>query len=316
MTRPVITAVDGSAESRAAAEWAAREARMRALPLHILNVSQPTARPRPAAPQRGAVTAPGGATLTKQRERLPNEWTDRLRERHADLVISVEQVSGRPMQVLLSAARTAAVLVLGSPAPSPSETPDTLDTPTGFFSASVTTGVVAHAERPVVLVRTGEKAEDEWLPVPGSGPRLYEEYCDVVLGLDLSRPCDTLIEYAFAAAASRGAALRIVHGWSQPPVFGAGAAAVDPSHSIPPHSASRLLDDVLRSWRRDFPGIEVKQQCVVGHAQDHLVDASKDASLLVVGRRIRRSAIGIHIGPVTRAVLQGATSPVAVVPHN
>ncbi|WP_406306766.1 universal stress protein [Streptomyces sp. NBC_00885] len=51
MTRPVITAVDGSAESRAAAQWAAREARMRALPLHILEVSQPTARRRPAAPQ-------------------------------------------------------------------------------------------------------------------------------------------------------------------------------------------------------------------------------------------------------------------------
>ncbi|WP_326648879.1 MULTISPECIES: universal stress protein [unclassified Streptomyces] len=54
----------------------------------------------------------------------------------------------------------------------------------------------------------------------------------------------------------------------------------------------------------------------MGHAQDHLVDASKDASLLVVGRRIRRSAIGTHIGPVTRAVLRRATAPVAVVPHN
>ncbi|NUL02154.1 universal stress protein [Streptomyces lunaelactis] len=62
MTRPVITAVDGSAESRAAAQRAAREARMRALPLHILEVSQPTARRRPAAPQKGAVITPGGAT--------------------------------------------------------------------------------------------------------------------------------------------------------------------------------------------------------------------------------------------------------------
>ncbi|MEU4493378.1 universal stress protein [Streptomyces sp. NPDC023998] len=215
------------------------------------------------------------------------------------------------MEVLLSAARTALVLVLGSPAPSPSETPDTLDTPTGFFSASVTTGVIAYAERPVVLVRTREQAEDEWLPVPSSGPRLYEEYRDVVLGLDLTRPCDTLIEYTFAAAASRGAALRIVHGWSQPPVFGPGSvAAVDPGHGVPPaHAAPRLLDEVLRPWHRDFPAIEVKRQCVVGHAQDHLVDASKDASLLVVGRRIRRSAIGPQIGPVTRAVLRRATAP-------
>ncbi|NUK00485.1 hypothetical protein HRW18_19530 [Streptomyces lunaelactis] len=39
------------------------------------------------------VITPGGATLTKQRERLPYEWTDRLREQHADLVISVVAVS-------------------------------------------------------------------------------------------------------------------------------------------------------------------------------------------------------------------------------
>lgn len=45
------------------------------------------------------------------------------------------------------------------------------------------------------------------------------------------------------------------------------------------------------------------------------MDASKDASLLVVGRRVRRAAIGTRIGPVTHAVLRHAAVPVAVVPH-
>ncbi len=52
-----------------------------------------------------------------------------------------------------------------------------------------------------------------------------------------------------------------------------------------------------------------------GTAAGHLVEASKEASLLIVGRRIRRAAVGAHIGPVTHAVLHHATTPVAVVPH-
>lgn len=48
---------------------------------------------------------------------------------------------------------------------------------------------------------------------------------------------------------------------------------------------------------------------------NHLVDASRKASLVVVGRKIRRSPIGAHIGPVTHAVLHHSTAPVAVVAH-
>ncbi|MET9885577.1 universal stress protein [Streptomyces sp. NPDC006430] len=315
MTRPVITAVDGSAASFAAAEWAAREARMRGLPLHVLDVSQTAPPPRPAAPPEAAGATARGTTLTEQRVESPlRESIDRLREQQADLAISTEPVGSRRMGELLSAARTAEVLVLASPTPGASQT---ADAETGFLSASVTTAVLAHAERPVVVVRPDQKAEDAWLPVPGDGPRLFEEYRDVVLGLDLSRPCDMLIEYAFAAAAARGAALRIVHGRSQQPVIGSGAAEVDPSHSAPPpESASHVLHDVLQPWRREFPGIEVKLECVVGHAEDHLVDASEDASLLVLGRRVRRSAIGPYLGPVTRAVLRRASAPVAVLPHD
>ncbi len=37
---------------------------------------------------------------------------------------------------------------------------------------------------------------------------------------------------------------------------------------------------------------------------------------MVVGRRIRRSAMGAHIGTVTHAVLHHATTPVTVVVHD
>ena len=52
MLRTVTVGYDGSSESRAAAEWAAREALLRGLPLRLVNVREPIpanidARPAP-----------------------------------------------------------------------------------------------------------------------------------------------------------------------------------------------------------------------------------------------------------------------------
>ncbi|MEU0088884.1 universal stress protein [Streptomyces sp. NPDC006274] len=306
--RTVIAAVDGSAESLAAAEWAAREAGLRGLPLRILHAWQDWSPAFTHAPFLGTDTTPGGTTVTRHwAERVPREVADRLRKDHPELNVGVEQVFGRPAQVLLSAAEKAEVLVLGSRGLRPLG---------GFMAGSVSMPVIAHAERPVVVVRAGERAEDGQRSGSGDSVAGKGGYFDVVVGLDLSRPCDELIAYAFEAAAARSATLRVVHGWTAPVVFGYDPAAADPGHSVARGlREASALTDALRPWRGKFPGVEVTEQCVVGRAADHLVDASKDASLLVVGRRIRRAAIGTHIGPVTHAVLHHAAAPVAVIPH-
>ncbi|MGA4797591.1 universal stress protein [Streptomyces lavendulocolor] len=305
--RLVIAAVDGSAESRAAARWAAREALLRGLPLHIVHAWQEWSPGSVHAPFTGTDTAPGGTTTTQHwAERVPRDVAERLREDHPGLRIGVEQVFGRPVEVLLAAANEAEVLVLGSRG---------LGALGGFLAGSVSMPVIAHAERPVVLVRAGERAEDE-LRYEGGREARRVRHLDVVLGLDLTRPCDEVIEYAFAAAAARGAGLRVVHGWNTPIMSGYEPAATDPGHGVAMGlREASALTDALRPWRGKFPDVDVKEQCVVGRAADHLVDASKDASLLVVGRRVRRAALGTRIGPVTHAVLHHAAAPVAVVPH-
>lgn len=78
----------------------------------------------------------------------------------------------------------------------------------------------------------------------------------------------------------------------------------------------RGLDDVLRPWQRKFPTVEVRTQATVGGAGPHLIEASRDAALVVVGRHVRRTAVGTHIGPVTQALLHHAAAPVAVIPHH
>ncbi|BFO17579.1 hypothetical protein SHKM778_39670 [Streptomyces sp. KM77-8] len=52
-----------------------------------------------------------------------------------------------------------------------------------------------------------------------------------------------------------------------------------------------------------------------GDAAGHLVEASRDASLVVVGRHRRRLLSPARMmGSVTQAVLLHATTPVAVIP--
>lgn len=309
MSRTVIAAVDGTAESLAGAEWAADEAGRRGLPLHILHVWQDWSTPYAHAPLTGAATSPGAATVTQHwAERIPREASELLQKRHPGLAISVEQVLGNPVDVLLSAAEKAEILVLGSRG---------LSTLSGFLAGSVSLPVIARATRPVVVVRAGERLEEELLPRPAAGTPAAGRYREVVLGLGLTRPCEEVIEYAFEAAASRAAALRVVHGWNLPPVFGYDPAAVDPKHGAELGLIEEgALADALRPWKDTFPNVGVTEQSVVGRLADHLVEASKGASLLVVGRRIRRTPTAIRTGPVTHAVLHHATCPVAVVPHH
>ncbi|MCX5087813.1 universal stress protein [Streptomyces sp. NBC_00365] len=294
MSRTTVTVgLDGSPESRAAADWAAREAKLRGLPLKLVNVWEPAPEPLAQAPLLGP------ETHQHWTEHIPREAADGVRAAHPEVDVLIEQVTGRPAEVLADAARDGELLVLGSRG---------LSGVGGFIVGSVGLAVVAHAERPVVLVRAEGDTSGTDVGVPPSRP--------VVLGLDTRAPDDTLIGFAFEAALLHGTSLRVVHGWDAPPYIGHGMA---PDFELDAQIAAEqdaVLTEVLRPWKQKFPDLEVVSDSLSGKAADHLVDASHEASLVVVGRRIRRSPLGAHIGPVAHAVLHHATAPVAVVPHD
>jgi nucleotide-binding universal stress UspA family protein len=293
MSRNVTVGLDGSPESLAAADWAAHEALLRDAPLRLVHAWQ--WQPYTYSPLAGASLPPLDDPRSEWAERLPRETAARLAERHPGLHISAERIPEQPVTALLAAAEEADLLVLGSRG---------LGGVTGFIVGSVALAVVARTERPVVLVRAGERVADDH---PKGG---------VVLGLDLERPDGSLIGFAFEAASRRGRNLRVVHGWRPPSSYGYGGA-FDLDLNAELHAQIRHnMIEVLRPWREKFPGVEVNEQAVVGSAGSHLVDASRDAALVVVGRRNRRTPVGPHIGPVTQAVLHHAAAPVAVVPHD
>jgi nucleotide-binding universal stress UspA family protein len=54
----------------------------------------------------------------------------------------------------------------------------------------------------------------------------------------------------------------------------------------------------------------------MGSAGQVLLSLAERAQLMVVGRRVRHSAVGGRIGSVAHAVMHHAPCPVAVVPHS
>lgn len=301
MVRTVVAGLDGSPESGAAAEWAAREAELRGLPLKVVHVWEPVPDPLAQAPLMGAETQQHWS------ERIPREAGEGLRLRHPGLDVSEEQVTGSPGDALVDAAKDAELLVLGSRG---------LSGVGGFLVGSVGLSVVAHAELPVVLVRAGEQAADEHESDPAGSPSTGTPYRPVVLGLDADAPADAVIEFAFAEAARRGTGLRVVYGWNLPPYYAYGLAMDAGLNDEVSREETTALTEALRLWREKHPAIEVALEPRVGSAADHLVDASREASLVVIGRRVRRNALGAHIGPVAHGVLHHAIALVAVVAHD
>lgn len=301
MSRNVTVGLDGSPESRAAAEWAAREARLRGLPLKVVHVWEPVPEPMAQAPLLGA------ETLQHWSEKVPRETVESLALRHPGVEMDTVQLSGRPADVLADAAEGADLLVLGSRG---------LGGIRGFLVGSVGLATVAHTETPVVLVRDGEQAVDEHESDPANTTAADAPRRPVVLGLDPAAPDDSVIEFAFEAAARRSAVLRVVHGWNLPPYY-AHALPADPQlHEEIARAQSATLAEILRPWRQKYPDVQVTEESRSGNAAHYLVDAASGASLVVVGRKIRRNPIGAHIGPVAHAVLHHAAAPVAVVAHD
>jgi nucleotide-binding universal stress UspA family protein len=186
----------------------------------------------------------------------------------------------------------------------------------GFLVGSVGLAVVAHAECPVVLVRAGEQAADEHESDPAGGPSAATAYRPVVLGLDTGHPDASMLEFAFDAAARRETVLRVVHGWGRPSYSSYGGAAELWRYEDLAQSEATALAEALRPWREKYPAVDVTEASRPGNPAEQLITASREASLVVVGRRIRRTPFGVHIGSVTHAVLHHAAAPVAVVAHD
>ncbi|MFF3488301.1 universal stress protein [Streptomyces sp. NPDC002701] len=280
MTRPITVGADGSAESLAAVHWAAREAVRRSLPLRIVHAREKSdAEDRAADAQEALVRT-----------------ADEAGGRHPGLTVTTDLLDGGPVEALTAAAAESDTLVLGSRGHGAI---------VGFLLGSVGQQVIAAATRPVVLVRAQDRAETE-----AAGR-------EIVVGQQ-GGPEDSAaaLEFAFEAAAARGAALRVVRAWALPTVFTyspGSLALADEAGGLEPYE-KKALELALQPWLERYPDVKVTQQVEMGSAGEVLLSVAARAQLMVVGRRAHRSAVGSRIGSVAHAVVHHAPSPVAVVP--
>ncbi|MGK3938267.1 universal stress protein [Streptomyces caeruleatus] len=300
MSRPVVAGVDGSPESLAAAEWAAREAVRRDVPLHLVHASGWTPG-RTSSAAAGAVRRHVGRGILREAE-------DRITRTFPEVRVTDEQIEGPAAEVLSRSAQQAELLVIGSRG---------LSGFTGFLLGSVAQAVVARTTRPVVLVEAGERSEDEHLPDADGSTSPRTPYRDVVLGIDVRDPCDEVIDFAFETARLRGATLHAIHAWGNSSAVALGPG--EPGVGEGPRREEEwraFLSAVLQNWRDKYPGVEVTETSVKDNAATRLVRAASGAGMLVVGRRVREARLGPHTGPVTHAAIHHARCPVAVVAHS
>ncbi|CAM5618380.1 universal stress protein [Streptomyces tanashiensis] len=289
MSREIVAGVDGSPESLAAADWAAREALHRGLPLRLAHAWrwEPLDLPLlqdPEDQQRAAHAVLREAEAT-------------IAERHPGLALTAEVLPDTPVAALLGTEDRAELLVIGSRG---------RGAVTGFLLGSYGQQIIAAATRPVVAVRSRDGGQAE----PPAG---------YVLVGQLGSPEDSAaaLGVAFETAAARGAAVRAVRAWSLPPLYAYSPASMrlaDEAGGLVPYE-EKALREALAPWRERYPDVPVVEHVELGSAGQVLLSASGGAQLLVVGRRARRGAVGPRIGSVAHAALHLAPCPVAVVPQ-
>ncbi len=285
---PVVVGVDASAESDRAVAWGAREAMLRQRPLHLVHAFVWPMLRAPLGPGPGA---PVGAGLRAAAQAVVSDALERARLWEPDVEVSGEVVTGMPAPVLVEASQRAVLVVVGSRG---------LSGLPELLLGSVGAQLSAHAACPVAVVRPGGSTPDR-----PAGP--------VVVGTDGSTHSTAALWLAFEEADLRLLPLIALHTWTAP-------ASRAPGDILPlvydvaevAAEESRLLAETIAGWRGRYPDVPVTERVEHAHARRTLVEASRGATLLVVGSRGWGGFPGLLLGSVSHHVLHHAYCPTVV----
>lgn len=139
----------------------------------------------------------------------------------------------------------------------------------------------------------------------------------IVVGFDGSEPSQAALDWAMDEARQRNGQLRFVTAWNKPPMAwypavletAAGEIAAEES---PEHIARTLQAEALKAAADG--GVTASGQLVDTHSPaSAILDAAKDADLIVVGSRGHGGFPGLHMGSVSTQVVNHAPCAVLVV---
>ena len=146
----------------------------------------------------------------------------------------------------------------------------------------------------------------------------------VLVGVDGSGPAQDALRYALRDGARRNAAVTVVRVVPSPTWVERSYASSDPVSLVLPalpesevraqveRETRQLIDDV-RAEDPAFGRVAVTLRVVTGDPAQVLVEAAKEADLLVVGHRGRGGVVGGLIGSVGLKCVFHSTVPVTIV---
>ncbi|MFD4878166.1 universal stress protein [Streptomyces sp. NPDC058420] len=288
MTLPMVVGVDGSEPSLRAVDWAADEAVLRGVPLRVVYASL-------WEHYEGTSIAEGLAKPDEQvlAEDIVDTAARRARRRRPELDVRGEVLTEEPEYALVRESRSASVLVTGTRGRS------------GLAEAllgSVSLIVAGHAQCPMVVVRGTRDNQAQ-----------VGTYGRIVVGVGEKPAGSAAVRFAFDEARRRGVPVEAVRAWRWP-------ARESTDHSLVAGEPARLHEqlavETLDAALQDVPAdVASHRSTVEGPTRSVLVDASRDADLLVVGARRRPGHFGLQLGRVAHGVLHHSACPVAIVPE-
>jgi nucleotide-binding universal stress UspA family protein len=285
MTTPVVVGVDGSEQALRAVALAAQLAAQRSRELRIVHAF---IWPELSVPLGPAPGAPASGGLAHAADRYVEEAVGHARRLAPELRVSGSVIVGAPAPVLLEAAETAELVVLGDRG---------LGGFTGLLIGSIAVQVSGHARCPVVVVR-------------GDTSRTG----DVVVGVDGSAESLRALAFAVEEASLRKVGVTAVRAYQVP-------RSDEPGDMLPlVYSPADLADDealqlaeAVAGWRGEYSDVEIRELVLREGASRALVRASEHAALIVVGSRGAGGFAGLLLGSVSQAVLHHASCPVAII---
>jgi nucleotide-binding universal stress UspA family protein len=286
MNRTVVVGYDQSVHSTRALAEAARQAEARGTGLLIVHAYQ-----WPAATFTSSQPELSQKACHEAAEILLDEAAATVHADRPGLPVETRAVIGHAAAALAEACRNADLLVLGDRGQGGFD---------GLLVGSVSLRALAGVVCPVIVVRgDSHPARDR-----------------ILAGVDISGPCDRVLDFAFAAASRSHAALTVVHVWDEPWFlpYDEGDSAFENTAKVKEEWTIRL-EALVQPWRSKYSDVTLTQLVGAGPAGAELVEASKQFDLLVVGaQRHGGNLHGMRIGPVAHAALHHAECPVAVVP--
>ena len=279
---PIACGIDGSAESDVALDWAIDAARRRGLPLHLVH-----ARGVPFGDPR---------LLHAYMDEHPHETEvmtnalARVAEEAPEVRVTSEEPRTTASRALLRDSDWADSIVVGAFGHGATS---------ALLLGSTSVQVSTHSTCPTVVVRGN--------PDPRA---------DVVIGVDGSTGAEQAIRFGLREASERGVGVTAVHASWLAVTDGTDSSDFAKRWQDVRDEERERAFDAVQAAMKDVPDVTVRQVVVTERPVEALVDASRGASLVVVGSRGRGGFTGLLLGSVGRGVLHGSVAPVAIVrPH-